>query len=56
MLHIPSIHTAATHADQTSHYQKLNAPTEKAWQAIRELGRLDVWFLIINTNHMDNRF
>lgn len=24
--------------------KKLNVPAEKAWQAIRAIGRLDVWF------------
>lgn len=27
--------------------KKLNVPTEKVWNAIRDIGRLDVWFPII---------
>lgn len=33
--------------------KKLNVPTGKAWQAIRGIGRLDVWFPIINTCRVD---
>lgn len=29
--------------------KKLNVPADKAWQAIRGIGRLDVWFPIIET-------
>lgn len=29
--------------------KKLNVPAEMAWQAIRSIGRLDVWFPIIET-------
>ena len=29
--------------------KKLGVPAEKAWQAIRRIGRLDVWFPIIET-------
>ncbi|MCG2579005.1 SRPBCC family protein [Dechloromonas sp. XY25] len=33
--------------------KKLNVPTDKAWQAIRGIDRLDVWFPIINTCRVD---
>jgi hypothetical protein len=29
--------------------KKLNVPTDKAWEAISKIGRLDVWFPIIST-------
>lgn len=29
--------------------KKLNVPTDKAWEAISKIGRLDVWFPIITT-------
>ncbi|WOJ90973.1 SRPBCC family protein [Methylocapsa polymorpha] len=29
--------------------KKLNAPAEKAWEAISRIGRLDIWFPIIAT-------
>lgn len=29
--------------------QKLNLPAEQVWQAIRSIGRLDVWFPLIET-------
>lgn len=29
--------------------KKLNVPTDKAWEAISKIGRLDVWFPIIAT-------
>lgn len=29
--------------------KKLNVPTEKAWEAISRIGRLDIWFPIIAT-------
>ncbi|HLO63368.1 MAG TPA: SRPBCC family protein [Azonexus sp.] len=35
--------------------KKLNVPADKAWQAIRNIGRLDVWFPIINTCHVDGQ-
>lgn len=35
--------------------KKLNVPAEKAWQAIRDIGRLDVWFPIINTCQVEGQ-
>lgn len=35
--------------------KKLNAPTDKAWQAIRDIGRLDVWFPIITTCQVEGK-
>ena len=35
--------------------KKLNVPAEKAWQAIRNIGRLDVWFPIINTCQVEGK-
>ena len=35
--------------------KKLNIPAEKAWQAIRDIGRLDVWFPIINTCQVEGQ-
>lgn len=35
--------------------KKLNVPAEKAWQAIRGIGRLDVWFPIINTCQVEGQ-
>lgn len=35
--------------------KKLNVPTEKAWQAIRDIGRLDVWFPIIATCQVEGK-
>lgn len=29
--------------------KKLNVPADKVWNAISEIGRLDVWFPIIET-------
>lgn len=33
--------------------KKLNVPAEKAWEAISNIGRLDVWFPIIETCRVD---
>jgi uncharacterized protein YndB with AHSA1/START domain len=33
--------------------KKLNVPSEKVWDAIRNIGRLDVWFPIIETCKVD---
>ncbi len=33
--------------------KKLNVPSEKVWEAIRDIGRLDVWFPIIETCKVD---
>src|SRR6185369_3864537 len=35
--------------------KKLNVPTEKAWQAIRDIGRLDVWFPILATCQVEGK-
>lgn len=35
--------------------KKLNVPADKAWQAIRDIGRLDVWFPIINTCQVEGQ-
>lgn len=35
--------------------KKLNIPAEKAWQAIRDIGRLDVWFPIIATCQVEGK-
>lgn len=35
--------------------KKLNVPADKAWQAIRAIGRLDVWFPIIATCEVDGQ-
>jgi hypothetical protein len=35
--------------------KKLKVPTEKAWQAIRDIGRLDVWFPIIATCQVEGQ-
>lgn len=33
--------------------KKLNIPAEQVWEAIRQIGRLDVWFPIIETCRVD---
>ena len=33
--------------------KKLNVPSEKVWDAIRNIGRLDVWLPIIETCKVD---
>lgn len=35
--------------------KKLNVPTEKVWQAISDIGRLDVWFPIIATCQVEGK-
>jgi hypothetical protein len=35
--------------------KKLSVPADQAWQAIRAIGRLDVWFPIIETCRVEGR-
>jgi hypothetical protein len=35
--------------------KKLGVPADRAWQAIRSIGRLDVWFPIIETCRVDGQ-